>query len=81
MLLEARFQVCHALLERGDLIECDLELTLLILYHLHERTHHGLNARVCARPVVFGYPQSLRQVVIHIRESASYLNGCQLTWF
>jgi hypothetical protein len=76
--LQARFQVRHTLLERSDLLQRGVKLKLLILHDLHERSHHGLDARRCARPIGVGDSQSLRQV-IHRRKSASDSLGCQLT--
>lgn len=59
MLGEARFQVCHALLERGDLRERCLVLLLEILHHLHQGAHDRLDAGRRGLPVRFGDAQSL----------------------
>jgi hypothetical protein len=45
MLREARFQVCHELLERGDLLKRGLVLELEILHDLHQGTHDRLDAQ------------------------------------
>ena len=80
MLREARFQVCHELLERGDLLKRGLVLELEILHDLRQGTHDRLDARRRARPISLGDTQSRRQV-IHRRESASVSSACQLTRF
>jgi hypothetical protein len=78
MLTQARFEFRHALLKGGDPFKRGLELKLLLVHDLHERTHHGLDARGCAGPIGFGDPQSLRQL-IHTHESASDSSPCQLS--